>query len=349
MTLFAIKIVLAGVAIYWSIRLATADEFRLAARSLVVLLVLVGRPILSDLGHGNINIVILFLTVAALWSFRRGCDTVAGLLIALATAIKLTPALFVPYFVLKRQWRVVAASLVGLMLFLVVVPSSRFGFARNLQLLRSWSDAMVRPAVVEGRVETLQVNQSLPAIWLRLVTDTPGVKLADDSTAAVNWLSLDRAAALWSLRAMLVGLVVGIAWLSRFDRDRGDWRLACEFAAVFTAMLLMSERSWKHHFVTLALPYAAILAHIARPACDAVTRAALRVCLIVAFLMMASTSSELGAVLGESAHKYAQAYGLFGASALVALVALSLVLRQPRPARKPDDAGLELAYGQAAV
>jgi hypothetical protein len=101
--------------------------------------------------------------------------------------------------------------------------------------------------------------------------------------------------------------------------------------------------------VTLALPYAAILAHIARPACDAVTRAALRVCLIVAFLMMASTSSELGAVLGESAHKYAQAYGLFGASALVALVALSLVLRQSRPAPEVDAAGLELAYGQAAV
>jgi len=333
LALFAVKVVLAAKALHWSIRLATADEYRLPTWSLVALLVLVSRPILSDLEHGNINIVILFLSVAGLWSFHRGRDWLAGLAIALATAIKLTPALFIPYFAYKRQWRVVAASLVGLVLFLVVVPGLFLGFGRNFALLRSWADAMVWPYLLDGRVETLQVNQSLPAIWLRFVTACPGVKLHDDSVHAVNFFSLDPAVAMWSLKVIVVGQLAWLAWLARTPvAARRDWRLACEYSLVFLAMLLISERSWKHHFVTMTLPYAVLVSHIARPACTAGMRRFLRTTLVAAFLMMASTSSELGGVvLGDGGHKFAQAYGLFGASAIVCLAALSAVLLAARP------------------
>src|SRR5262249_7033679 len=63
------------------------------AKALTVLVSL--RPILGDLTHGNVNLFILFLVVAALDSFRRGWDELAGGLIALAIACKVTPALFV--------------------------------------------------------------------------------------------------------------------------------------------------------------------------------------------------------------------------------------------------------------
>ena len=54
------------------------------------------RPILSDLHHGNNNLVILFLIVGALYAWRKGYDVLAGLSLALAISYKLTPALFVP-------------------------------------------------------------------------------------------------------------------------------------------------------------------------------------------------------------------------------------------------------------
>src|SRR5205823_9373555 len=70
------------------------------AKALTVLLSL--RPILGDLSHGNVNLFILFLVVAALYAFHRGRDWTAGLALALAIACKITPALFVPYFLWKR-------------------------------------------------------------------------------------------------------------------------------------------------------------------------------------------------------------------------------------------------------
>ena len=45
--------------------------------------------------------------------FRRGRDGPAGVLLALAIACKVTPALFVPYFLWKRAWKVLAGCAVG--------------------------------------------------------------------------------------------------------------------------------------------------------------------------------------------------------------------------------------------
>jgi hypothetical protein len=326
---FALKVGMAGCSVYWSIRLATRDGSTLPVGALAVLVLLVSRPLVSDLQHGNINILILFLTTAGLWAFRHGRDRLAGGVIALATAFKLTPALFIAYFAYKRQWRVVLASVFGLVLFLVVVPSPVLGLERNLWLLRSWYSAMIRPYVFEGRVETLQVNQSLPGIWFRLATDSPGVKLEDETVLAVNWLSLDHATAFWTLKAMIVLLLAAAAWAARTSTtDRRDWRLAWEYALVFVLMLLISERSWKHHFVTMLLPYAAIVAYLWSGGCTARRRTCLGCTLAAAFLLMASTSSELGGLLaGGDGHKFAQAYGLFGASAAVVMLALTAMLR----------------------
>jgi len=77
------------------------------SKALTVVLSL--RPILGDLTHGNVNLFILFLVVSALAAFRRGRDVPAGVVLALAIACKVTPALFVPYFLWKRAWRVLPA------------------------------------------------------------------------------------------------------------------------------------------------------------------------------------------------------------------------------------------------
>ncbi len=72
-------------------------------KALVVVLSM--RPILSDLDHGNVNLFILFLVMGGLYAIHRGWPTGGGVLIALAFACKVTPLLFVPYFLWKRAWR----------------------------------------------------------------------------------------------------------------------------------------------------------------------------------------------------------------------------------------------------
>src|SRR5207247_11057236 len=120
------------------------------AKALTVLLSL--RPIMGDLQHGNVNLFILFLVIASLYSFHRGRDWRAGVVLGLAIACKVTPALFVPYFLWKRAWKTLAGCGLGLVLFFGVVPACFLGWQENAQQLRHWADGMVRPFVVHGIV-----------------------------------------------------------------------------------------------------------------------------------------------------------------------------------------------------
>jgi len=331
---FWIKVGMAAAAIRWSIQLGTADKTRFPLAAMALLLVLISRPMLSDLLHGNINIFILFLATAGLVAFRDNRDWLAGVMIALAIAIKVTPALFIPYFAFKRQWRVVAWSCAGLIVFTFLLPGLFLGFDRTWWLLNSWSSAMIEPYLLDGRIETIQTNQSLPGVWMRLATDCPGLELEDGTTRHVNIIELDQRAALWILKAMIVALV---AWTIRLCRtptgDRLDIRLTYEFAIVFVAMLLISERSWKHHFVVMLLPYAAVLACGWRAKRGSQFRFWIWASLAGAFFAMASTSTEIAGWFGNGAgHKYAQAYGLFCVSAVLVFVVLSAILSRAHKA-----------------
>ena len=55
-----------------------------------------------------------------------------------------------------------------------------------------------------------------------------------------------------------LALQVLVLFACRTPRDdRVGWRLPAEFSVIFLGMLLFSERTWKHHAVTLLLPWAA--------------------------------------------------------------------------------------------
>ena len=73
----------------------------------------------------------------------------------------------------------------------------------------------------------------------------------------------------------LLGL---LAFLCRTKTtDRRDPRLLGEFALVVLTMLFVSERSWKHHYVTVLLPYTYLVCGILLVACrPAVSNAACR-------------------------------------------------------------------------
>src|SRR5262245_57234947 len=105
------------------------------AKALTVLLSI--RPIMGDLSHGNVNLFILFLVALALFAFTRGRQVTAGVLVGLAVACKVTPALFLVYFLWKRAWRAAAGGVLGLVLFFLLVPAAFWGWQETGQSLGS--------------------------------------------------------------------------------------------------------------------------------------------------------------------------------------------------------------------
>lgn len=305
----------------------TADApFPPWARALTVVLSL--RPILGDLTHGNINLFILFLVVSFLYLWSRNKDVSSGVVLALAVACKVTPALFVPYLVWKRSWSALAGCGLGLFLFFFAAPAAVLGWEQNWELLTTWFNNMVVPFVAGGVVTSEHQNQSLPGLVFRLFTESPSFStyVNDRYTPAEyhNVMSMSPAAAKWLVK-LAMGLFVGLVVLTcrAPTAPRRGWRLAAEAAIVTLGMLMFSERTWKHHAVTLLVPFAVLCYAVAAvPLTPAGKRVAVA-SLILATALMSTTSTGL---LPDAWAKLAQVYGAYVAAYAVLMAALASAL-----------------------
>lgn len=288
---FAFKVLLAALAAVWSFRLASGGS-RLPvsspdanstaenrgpvpparldlARAAAIVLCL--PALLGDLSHNNVNIFILFLVAGCLEAFRRRLDTLAGLTLALAIACKVTPLLFVGYFAWKRCWRLLAATLVGLTLWLAVVPGLTFGWDRNRELLSGWYELMVARPLLKGEITSEHPNQAVTGFVYRLFTHSPSyvvyLKTPEGDIPAPgeyhNLADVGRPAAWVVVKALTAAFALAVVVLCRWPVHRAadarsGWRFAAECGLICMGMLLFSERTWKHHAVVLLLPLAAL-------------------------------------------------------------------------------------------
>jgi len=308
------------------------------------------RPVLSDLHHGNNNLVILFLVVSSLYAWRNRYDALAGLALGLAITYKVTPALFVPFFLYKRQWRVVVWSFLSIGVFLVVVPSLVLGPSFNGQCLYWWWHRMLRPFVMKGEIGDGIINQSMAGVVMRLFTEQPDVDRRYAPPAGLNLLSLRPEMVSLAVKIAQVGLVGLLAWFCRFrPASRIDRVWLGQFSLVVLTMLFVSERSWKHHYITVLLPYSYL---VFRVWLDGRAKRwgpvkGITAALALSALLMLTTSTEVGELaMGGNGHKLAQYYGMFLWSGVVLYVTTVWVLRRERSEAESDGlAGARVGAG----
>ncbi|MFJ7065682.1 glycosyltransferase 87 family protein [Streptomyces sp. NPDC101115] len=206
---------------------ARAELWR--ATLLVAAVVVWCEPVWTTLRYGQIN---LLIAVAVLWDLtRREGSRWAGLGIGLATAVKLTPGLFVVLLLAAglllwrrdratNQWLRTALTATGVFLGTTLAMA----VALPADSRRFWTGTLFETGRVGHAEET--ANQSISGVLARLMhTDAPGLWWA--AAAAL----LGGAAMVLAVRAAL----------------RGDKAVAVTVTA-FTA-LMISPISWSHHWV----------------------------------------------------------------------------------------------------
>ncbi len=179
------------------------------------------EPIWSTLGYGQINVVVAALILGDL--ARPDGARGKGVLLGLATGLKLTPGIFVVYLLVTRRYRAAGTALAtfaaGVAAGFAIAPRAAADF---------WGGAFLDPTRV-GRVENA-VNQTLRGAYARLL----------HTTGVDGW---------WLPTAALVG-AVGLVLAARAGRAGDE---AAGFSICALTGLLVSPISWSHHW-TLALP-----------------------------------------------------------------------------------------------
>lgn len=327
-------------------KMAVGRGKALTGSAMGLILLLSIRPIMSDLQHGNINLLILFLTVACLHAWQRGRDVWAGVFLGLAIATKVTPALFVPYFLYRRSWKTASSATASTMLFLLVVPSLFLGPRFNWECLMKWRQNIISP-FVEGEVipSVQEVNQSMAGVLARVLTRSKtegehGNGHIEEDNRGLNLASFDPELVTLGIKGLAIGMValLGVFCRTRADR-RDDPRWLGEFSLVVLTMLFVSERSWKHHYVTVLLPYTYLIAQLVYGSWGPRQKRGILAGILASVVLMGITAPGVGGLFldGRGADQ-ALFYGMFLWSAMALYVTTAwLVLAQRDHSRMAED------------
>lgn len=238
--------------------------------------------VMGDIRHGNTNIFVLTAIALHLWLYRRGKDWLSGGALALAICLKMTPALFILYWLYQRSWKILAATVLFLTTFAVVVPATAMGPHRYAEFTGTWLKNLIQPGLVKGDWYPIHINQSLSGVAGRYLLGGPGGNLEwnpDDLPYSamtkfqwINVVSLDPAAAKIVVRIGQTLIVLLMAWAIGWRRlPRDDGRRSLHYALVLAAILLLNQRTWDHHaaillIADLAVWYAIAFARVSRRA-----------------------------------------------------------------------------------
>jgi alpha-1,2-mannosyltransferase len=127
-------------------------------------LVWAGIPMLNSLQKGNVQVLIIAISMLALVLFARGREVAGGALLGYACVGKIYPGMLVLYLILRRQWRAVAWTS-GFALVLLVLSLADTGAAPILAFVEHLPGILGGEAFPAFRNPTaVAVNVSVPGL-----------------------------------------------------------------------------------------------------------------------------------------------------------------------------------------
>ena len=259
--------------------------------------------LIDNISMSQINILILFLCLVVLLTWRRKRPFLAGIILSTAIWIKLTPALFCFYFLAKRSWKVLLGVLIGSLLTVLLIPTLLFGLEENRILQRQWVGRALKPRLISvishykkyephperKSPETYQniqlattlvsSNQSLESSLTRWLLKNRNDYAYSKAFPIYSAQRYDKLPVLFggiplkSLKVLLFSLQLGfliflIAYWSRCREAPKAFIL--EVSLAFLSMSLLSPLARSHQFISFLFPLVAFLFLFVRERSEAV-------------------------------------------------------------------------------
>lgn len=207
------------------------------------------RFLLSVVQRVQSDCLILFLLTLFIFALFLNRQVLAGIALASAAMLKLTPLIFLPYLILRKKIKA-ALACGAFIIFYAFVPALLVGMNRNLQYLKNWLAVhKTNPA----DYILWYKNQSLLSCLSRFLTKGSGVAILDLDKAVIFGVFIILAVSLFSLifivRREPQVVPSGVRYLS-------------EISLVLICMVLFSPLAWKHTFVHLIIPHLVLLYYV---------------------------------------------------------------------------------------
>jgi hypothetical protein len=211
---------------------ANAPPLGIAPTLIVLSLVLLSRPLMGVLVWSNISPILLVLLSATWVCAGRQRPALAGLWLALATLLKLYPAVAAGYFLFGRRWRALGWTM---------------GFFVAGVLLTNpvhWIELMTQNLPIAYHVKGGSGGLTVLTFVRRTVSFFTGIRIVDEPLLAVLGFTV-----LIDLALVVIAAMATITGRTRVDLD------GLLFGLWIALALLMSPLGWEHDTVLLLPAY----------------------------------------------------------------------------------------------
>jgi alpha-1,2-mannosyltransferase len=213
---------------------------------LIATLALCMEPVYTSITSGQVDIPILFALCLGYWAFKRGHPILAGCAIAVATMIKLSPALLLLYFLFKRQWKPVIAG--------VAACAALLGISLAVTGVDDWIVFVRDILPVLGQGSTEFENQTLAGLFTGLFITPQALFTLQPMPSLIIPKILT-----WACVGGAALLLLRLFWQRDTGTLREGLRFDLEFSLGLAALLIASTVAWQHYYVWLLVPLATLL------------------------------------------------------------------------------------------
>jgi alpha-1,2-mannosyltransferase len=211
--------------------------------------------ILSVLENQSYDALVLLFVVAGIVLLVERRNLFAGISLAVAAALKMTPLVFLPYLVFKRRY---AAAVVMTAVFVVLslLPDLVFSPPGSVAHFRMWVDQVAGAALLERINGPQQAVTTLHVFWHGSNPNNYSLRalagwFIDDYTDNGKFRIL-----LYAIYTAYLAVIAAVMWRRRGD----DGSMPSDGALLVISMLMLSPMTSRSHCVVLMLPYAILAA-----------------------------------------------------------------------------------------
>lgn len=210
------------------------------------------RFLLVLLSRVQSDFLVLFFLVLSIWFIRLKREALSGFSLATAIMVKITPLIFIPYFIYRKFYKAAFASCAGILLYLWL-PSLNLGWEKNISYLKGWLNVLFTST---PELILWYKNQSLLSCISRLFSENSPVKIFLLPPLFIKGIFL--------LSASLMIFFALYFCRNLISHKKKEFSLGhlLEFSLILICMVLFSPLAWKHTFLHLLVGYMVLIYYL---------------------------------------------------------------------------------------
>ena len=230
----------------------TEDKISLLHWAVLVPLIIILRYLIANLSYIQINVFMLFFATFSIYLFSKSKDTLAALVLAFSISIKIYTIFLLFYFIIKREYKIAAYTILFCILF-GMVPFLVFGVERATEYYSSWYNIILSPFASVGHK-----NQSFLSMMRSiLIHESPGLGgMPLNKAIYLNLfnLTIEQVKIVSYAVVAIAGSFVLYIFRRKLDK-RNSLKSFIEYAFILNIIPLLSPLAWKAYFIFLFPSY----------------------------------------------------------------------------------------------